>query len=103
MTLYLEQRKRLEVRPNCPKNLCSQFFRGKKTGLPTGSNSFFRFFEKNSDRFFEVGHFCKNINVQNLRGPSEILGKTKWLGKTDFAIHRIQMSRNMLLIIYNER
>ena len=59
----------------------------------------FHFFEKSSGRFFEVGHFCNFINVQNLRGPSEILEKTKWLGKTDFVIHLIQVSRNMQLFI----
>jgi hypothetical protein len=36
----------------------------------------FHFFEKSSGRFFEVGHFYNFINVQNLRGTSEILGKT---------------------------
>ena len=34
----------------------------------------FRFFEKSSDRFFEVGHLWNFINVQNLRGPSEFSG-----------------------------
>lgn len=36
----------------------------------------FHFFEKSSGRFFNLGHFCNYINVQNLRGPSEFSGKT---------------------------
>jgi hypothetical protein len=43
--------------------------------LHMAPTAIFHFFEKSSGRFFEVGHFCNFINVQNLRTTSEILGK----------------------------